>query len=222
MAVDCLVVASSEKELEGFLTKGKQPVEYAGKQIVFICVGVGNVQAGINTLDAIALYQPNAVLGVGYAGGIDPTLKIGDGIVATSVIHYDVDLRSFGLKRGEVFGPQSREVLGELFLFAPQVEETKQGKMGSAERFLLRSYREDNPWLLDELALASSDMESYGMALAALKKGLPCTIFRVISDDAFGHRPKDYKKFCLQANKKFLEFLYRLLESPKEKSPTSL
>ncbi|MDD3903094.1 MAG: 5'-methylthioadenosine/S-adenosylhomocysteine nucleosidase [Sphaerochaeta sp.] len=222
MSVDYLVVASSKRELEGFLTKEHEPVPYAGKLIVFACVGVGNVQAGINTLDAIYRYQPKAVLGLGYAGGIDPALQIGDGVVATSVVQYDVDLQSFGLKRGEVFGPQSKQVLGEITLFAPYMEGTRQGKMGSANQFLLRSYREANPWLVDELSLVSSDMESYGIALSAVKKEIPCTIFRVVSDDSLGHRPKDYKKFCLQANQKFVDFLYKLLESPKEKSPTNL
>ena len=126
------------------------------------------------------------------------------------------------LETGETFKRVPNEILKEIPLHVPPHEGAILARGGSSDRFLLRAWREANPWLVDELDLGFSDMESYGVALAAKMHSIPCTVCRVISDDAQGRRPKDYKKFCLQANQKFVEVLYSLLELPSEKSPTSL
>ena len=65
--------------------------------------------------------------------------------------------------------------------------------------------------------LGFSDIESYGIALAANMQNIACTVCRVISN-----MPKSYKKSCVQANQMFVEVLYSLLELPREKSPTNL
>ena len=222
MALDCLVVASNGGELEGFLTKPGKKAYHNGKSYLLTTIGVSQVQSALNTMKAIIEHQPKHVLLVGYAGGIDADLSIGDCVLATEVLQYELDLRAFGLKRGETLSRIPNEVLGPLPLFVPPYEKAFLAKGGSADRFLLRPWREANPWLVDDLDLGFSDMESYGVALAAKMHGLPCTICRVISDDAKGHRPKSYKKFCLEANQMFVEVLYSLLELPSEKSPTSL
>ncbi len=222
MALDCLVVASNEGELEGFPTKPGEVGYYNEKSYLLTTIGVSQVQSALNTLVALTEHRPKRVLLVGYAGGIDPSLTIGDCILATEVIQYELDLRTFGLKRGETLSSVPNEVLGELSLFTPPYEKATLARGGSSDRFLLRPWREANPWLVNELDLGFSDMESYGVALAAKMHDIPCTVCRVISDDAKGHRPKSYKKFCLKANQMFVEVLYSLLELPSEKSPTSL
>ena len=222
MALDCLVVASSIIELEGFLTKPGELATYNQKSYLLVSLGVSQVQSALNALEAIVRYKPRRVLLVGYAGAIDPDLSLGDCVLATEVMQYELDLRLFGLKRGQTFGRAPNEVLGELSLFVPSYTGATLARGGSADRFLLRPWREANPYLRDELNLGFSDMESYGVALAAKMQNIPCTVCRVISDDAKGHRPKNYKKFCLEANKIFEQVLYSLLELPNEKSPTNL
>ena len=83
MALDCLVVASSNSELEGFLTKPSVRAFHHGKSYLLVTIGVSQVQSCLNALTAIIEHQPKRVLLVGYAGGIDPCLSIGDCILAT-------------------------------------------------------------------------------------------------------------------------------------------
>ncbi|NCC64113.1 MAG: hypothetical protein EOM15_05620, partial [Spirochaetia bacterium] len=89
-------------------------------------------------------------------------------------------------------------------------------------RFLLRSYRESHPFLTKEMCLQVSDMEGFSVARAASMHGVPCSILRVVSDDAQGHRPKKFSSFAREASKKLAHGLLQLLEEPREKSPTSL
>jgi adenosylhomocysteine nucleosidase len=213
MAVDYLVVASSSLELEGFLTKENEIQMHNGHSFVLVCVGVGKVQSAVLTCKAIGIYGPKAVLCVGYAGALDPTLAIGDCILASSLFQYDVDLRAFHLKRGELPSPVKGETIGSLSLYCPSVEGTLNRVGGTADLFLLRPYREENPWLTEELHLGFADMESYAVAFACKQMHLPLTVCRVISDDAQGHRPKKFKDFCLLANTQFVRILKVLLDS---------
>lgn len=212
MGVDCLVVASSHLELEGFQTNLDEVQQRNGGTYVLACVGVGKVQSATLTLKAIMKYQPKAVLCLGYAGAVDPIYRIGDCVLASSVVQYDIDLRAFHLGRGEVPSAAQGETVGSLQLDCPPIEGTFVGVCGTADRFLLRSYREANPWLSGELHLGFADMESYAVAFACSAMQCPCTVCRVISDDAQGHRPKKFREFCNQANRQFVRVLGILLD----------
>ncbi|WP_320127827.1 5'-methylthioadenosine/S-adenosylhomocysteine nucleosidase [uncultured Sphaerochaeta sp.] len=212
MSVDLLVVASSEDELEGFLTKYNEVHFLDGKSYVLVPVGVGKVQASANTVRSIFDYHPKAVLCVGYAGGVDPGLSIGTCVLASSVVQYDIDLRAFHLQRGEVPSAKKGETLASLSLDCPPMEATISCIGGTADRFLLRPFREENPWLMEDLHLGFADMESYGVAYACFSMDCPCTVCRVISDDALGHRPKRFKPFKAQAHADFLRVFRFLLD----------
>jgi adenosylhomocysteine nucleosidase len=81
------IVAALEREVRG-LVKGWGRVErqYEGRRFIFfqngqavlVCGGIGMQAARRATEAAIALYQPRLVLSAGFAGGIDPELKVGE------------------------------------------------------------------------------------------------------------------------------------------------
>ncbi len=47
-------------------------------RVVVVCGGIGAEAARRATEAAFALYQPTVILSVGFAGALDPTLKVGD------------------------------------------------------------------------------------------------------------------------------------------------
>ncbi len=219
---DVLVLAATRRELEGVLTKQQEPTLPAGRRVVGVCIGVGKVESALAAMQAIHAYTPSLVVLIGYAGAIDESLHIGDGITASRVLQYDLDLRAFGLGRGQTFDGDANRVGPAMELFPVQIDGFREVVLGTADRFLLRSYREQNPYLVQELGLGASDMEGYGVARACNLCAVPCTILRVVSDDARGHRPKDFKRFSREADATLKRGLTQLLEAPREKSPTSL
>ncbi len=222
MGIDVLVLSASRRELEGVLPKGNEAITIVGNQIVSQCIGVGKVLSALNAQKAIMSFNPSLVVLVGYCGALDQSLQILDPVIAREVKQYDLDLRSFGLQRGETFDEQMHAVSGCCSLHAPSLEGFRQVVLGSADRFLLRSYRESHPFLTKEMCLQVSDMEGFSVARAASMHGVPCSILRVVSDDAQGHRPKKFSSFAREASKKLAHGLLQLLEEPREKSPTSL
>src|SRR4051794_35556276 len=88
--------------------KGKWLVGECGNADVLVGhTGVGCAVLSQELPAAISEYRPDAVISAGFAGGIDPRLKLGDVIVATNfsdptLIDRIRDLLTFG---GYFFGP---------------------------------------------------------------------------------------------------------------------
>lgn len=222
MELDVLVVSPLKHELEGILTKLDEPVSIAGKQVLGTLVGVGKVVSALATQQAILTYHPKQVILLGFGGGVDPSLEIGSALIATKVVQYDLDLRRFKLAWGDTFGPGEAITKGSLDLHAPPIEGFERAVFGTADRFLLRDDRIREPELVNTLGIALADMEGYSVALASHMHRLPCSLLRIVSDDAQGNRPKRFALFAEEARTKLARGLYALLEEPREKSPTSL
>ena len=75
-----------------------------GIDVVVAKCGIGKVAASVATTILIDQYAPDFVVNTGSAGGFDPTLEIGDLVIASGVQHHDVDVTHFGYARGQVFG----------------------------------------------------------------------------------------------------------------------
>lgn len=75
-----------------------------GMEVVLVKCGIGKVAAGIATAVLIEQYAPDAVVNTGSAGGFEKNLNIGDLVIASHVIHHDVDLTHFGYKLGQCAG----------------------------------------------------------------------------------------------------------------------
>lgn len=219
-----LIVASSERELLGlsrFSSNGEaflnQLLPCGRGEIVGTSVGVGLVQATLGTVSSILKWRPDHVLCFGTGGAVRDDLDIGDLVCAEEVVQYTLDLQAFGLRRGESFGPHQGAVVGAIkpMLRIPPLDGIRQvdGVVGSADLFTLRSWRDANPWLSEELHVVLTDMESYAMASACRQYCLPCRIGRVVSDTALGRRPKRYDRFLSET---VAGILFSILESMKD------
>ena len=220
-----LVVASSAAELQAFSPPDPSSV-------VAVSVGVGLVHAAVGTYEAIMRYRPSHVVGVGTCCGITEQCSIGDIIMPSQVIQYDVDLRRFGLKRGQLIG---RDGARTDFLpidplpFWPHegvnVYEDHQirctNRIGSADRFFIPEMLRQAPWIRDELDLVAIDMESYAMVAASRMANVPITIVRAVSDLSSGERSGSLPQFLAKMSRIIRDMILNYSD-PREKSPISL
>lgn len=70
-----------EKEYDG-----RRYQFFEGEDVVAVCGGVGPEAARRATESVIALYQPKVVKSVGFAGALDPAMKVGDLVFPRQVI----------------------------------------------------------------------------------------------------------------------------------------
>ena len=217
-----LVVASSNKELQGVSLKAFRTVS----------LGVGKVSAALGTYEAIVRYRPDHVVGIGSCGAISPGLAVGDLVVPSSLVQYDVDLRAFRLPRGHVFGAQG-ERLGVLEVdvlpYWPASGVTRFGNravhqnstLGTADHFSTPADRHLRPWMVDELHIDAVDMESYAIVAAARRAQVPVSIIRAVSDTWEGMRAEALADFLRDTAEDIGQLIARYSE-PSEKSPTIL
>ncbi len=219
-----LVVASSLLELSGVESLPPEVRE----NLKTLPIGVGKINATLNTLLAIQKYSPTLIVVTGSCGAIRDELEIGDLLFPNRVLQWDIDLERFGWPRGSLPSANG-EIEGALEL-SPLSEEyssyrgrgVKHGvTLGTGDRFLIRSEREKMGWLIDELDLWGVDMESYGVVKAAQAKGVEVTIGRFVSDDARGRRPKNFQKMIKEASADLFSLLAQSLIE-REKFPIIL
>jgi adenosylhomocysteine nucleosidase len=75
--------------------------------IFLVQCGIGKVASAAATALLIQTFTPDRVINTGSAGGFDKELDIGDVVIATQLLHHDVDVTHFGYKLGQV--PQMPE-----------------------------------------------------------------------------------------------------------------
>ena len=74
----------------------------SGVSIVVVHCGVGKVNAAICTQSMIMAFQPDVVINMGVAGGMGPDVRIGDLVIAQSLVQHDFS--GLDLPKGQVDG----------------------------------------------------------------------------------------------------------------------
>jgi adenosylhomocysteine nucleosidase len=122
----------------------------------------------------LTVFDPSTIRGVisfGVAGGLDPTLKSGDVVVATEVLAGDTRWLA-GL-------PLNEELIASMTLGRRRVV---RGGLAGVEQVI--PARAAKAALRSETGAAAVDMESHIAAAYAAEAGLPFAALRVISDPA--------------------------------------
>lgn len=102
----------------------------AGREAVFVECGAGKVNAALATTLLLERFGCGALLVCGVAGGLDPSLAIGDIVVASKNIQHD-----FGLDRPDGFvaiQPGSRPSRGESTIPGYALSDALVGRLGQA------------------------------------------------------------------------------------------
>ena len=94
-SVKVAIVAALEREVRALVKswrttereyEGRRFRFFEGDEVVLVCGGIGAEAARRATEAVIALYQPELVRSVGFAGAVDPRLKVGEIFLPSRVI----------------------------------------------------------------------------------------------------------------------------------------
>ena len=157
------IVAALEREVRGLVRQWRvMEKEHAGRgfrffeniDVVLVCGGVGAEAARRAAEAVIAIYAPGVVYSVGFAGALDPRLKVGDVVQPQSVVNAG-DGSRVRLGRG-------KDVLVSFGAVA-----------GPAQKAKLR----------ESFAAQAVDMEAAAVARAAEARGVEFAVLKVVSDE---------------------------------------
>lgn len=139
----------------------------AGRSGIFILItGIGRQNAEKSVREFLTTHSSKRVLTCGFAGGLNPDLKLGEVVFQTPDENLRAKLLAAGAKRAE-------------FFCADRVATTV------AEKKKLR----------DETSADAVEMESAAIHAVCRERGIPCATIRVISDTANEDLPLDFNTF---------------------------
>ena len=191
---------------------------FKGVALVLAQCGVGKVNAAICTQMIADLYAPDALVFSGVAGGLLPNMKVGDLVVASHLIQYDVDVTAFGHRHGELPG-QTRAIEADPALVqacAAAFDAAFDGIRGAPNLMLGTVVSGDtfvsNPetlrWLQREFSALATEMEGAAVGYTCKQNAVPFVIVRGLSDTAGDSAHNDFG-----ANLHLVcEHVHRLLE----------
>ena len=179
--------------------------------------GIGKVNAALATA-ALVEAGATTMIFLGVAGGIGPGIRIGDAVVATDLVQYDVDADPPYTPRGRLPGepsswPADPELADALAQAARLTGATvHRGRIATGDQFIADARRAAS--IGAEFSAVAVEMEGAAAAQAATKLGLRMAVLRWISDTADETAPADFPAFCHRAADLDLAIVRALLAPP--------
>ena len=208
------IIGAMDEEIAWLLPKITKTGEYTqagllfheglleGRPVVVVRCGIGKVNAAICTQVLIDHYNPEWLINTGVAGGIAPSIQIGDLVVSRDAVQHDFDTTVFGDPLGTIprtnarFFTADRE-LAELAVSRGQgifgEKAVHLGRIATGDQFISAGSKKQ--FLADTFAAHCAEMEGASIAHTAYLNKKPFVILRAISDNADDEAPTNFEQF---------------------------
>ncbi|WP_024552938.1 5'-methylthioadenosine/S-adenosylhomocysteine nucleosidase [Franconibacter helveticus 513] len=189
-----------------------------GVEVALLKSGIGKVSAAMGATLLHEHCKPDLIINTGSAGGLAPTLKVGDIVVSDEVRYHDADVTAFGYEYGQMAGcpaafkadekliAAAQACIGELNLHAVR------GLVVSGDAFIngadaLARIRQNFPQAI------AVEMEATAIGHVCHNFGVPFVVVRAISDVADQQSHLSFEEFLAVAAKQSSLMVETLLVS---------
>lgn len=161
---------------------------YQNKNVVLMLSKPGKVNAAIATTLLLDNYPIDYVINIGTCGSLDNELEIGDMVVGTQVVHFDVDATHFGYDFGQVpqmpaFYESDKELVEKALTINLESNNITFGLVGTSDSFI--SDKEKKQEILNKFPnMLVVEMEAAAIAQTCYNFGVKFIICRSVSDKA--------------------------------------
>jgi len=220
--IDILKKALSNCHID---TIGKQKY-YQGTiekyEVVFMQCGMGKVSAASGAQAMITAYHPDIIINTGCAGALSKDLDVGDLVLATNTIEWDLDTIDLGNPRGFVSSvgivsmDTNKDLTNELEKVINSNKENKlyKGLIVSGDQFV--SHKEQRDLILKEFPDAlCCEMEGAAIGHVCYENSVPFAVIRCMSDNANGDSGVSFAEFAPIAGEKSASIILKFLKDCK-------
>lgn len=177
-----------------------------GVDVALLKSGIGKVAAALGTTLLLEHCKPDVVINTGSAGGLAPTLNVGDIVVSEEVRYHDVDVTAFGYQPGQMACCPPAFIANEALIALAEscIEQLDlhavRGLICSGDAFIngaepLARIRAHFP------TVAAVEMEAAAIAHVCHLFSTPFVVVRAISDVADQQSHISFDEFLLVAAK---------------------
>lgn len=197
----------------------------AGLSVVVIITGAGRAAAAEGMALLYARFRPQLVIAGGIAGGISPSVRVGDTVIGEETVCYDEDATALKMPLGTLRRERSEvtRATGAVLLrdaatgIARRYDgEVHRGRIASGDTLLTRdtlSVLPENRRRLIRGAIAV-DMESSVWVSFAHRGEVPIVLVRFISDHVIGGERLSFAHACGRAGTIIAELLRSCRRGP--------
>lgn len=189
---------------------------YKGLDIVLAYSKIGKVNASLTASVLIEKFGAQKLLFSGVAGALNPSLKIGDMVVATQLAQHDLDITAFGHPHGYVpEGAVYVETDKALTAMAKNVAQTKnmqllEGIIATGDQFICDPVKKE--WIRNTFQADATEMEGASVAVVCDALKVPFCVFRAISDAADMDAGFSFDEFLVSSAKESAQFIIAMLD----------
>lgn len=214
--IEPLLAYFDDVKVTEFAKNSYYEVSYKGIEIVIAYSKIGKVFASLTASTMIEKFGCEVLLFSGVAGAINPTLKIGDLIVANSLCQHDLDITAFGhpngfVPGGEVFVETSKELRQIAFDTAHENGiSVIEGIIATGDQFVHSNERKE--FIETTFKADALEMEGASVAVVCNALDVPCLILRAISDSADMDAGFDFDEFLKLSAKNSANYLLKIVD----------
>ncbi|MBR2590441.1 MAG: 5'-methylthioadenosine/adenosylhomocysteine nucleosidase [Clostridia bacterium] len=215
--VDALKAAMQDKEIRTIGVTEYCAGNLFGASVVVAKCGVGKVNAALCAQNMIHTYAPRLIINTGCAAGVGDGLHVGDIVIASEAVQYDLDYGPLDIERGYIDGidriyiPADEVYSARIAAIAEQQgNHTRRGTVATADYFL--SDPEIKKEIKKHFHAEAVEMEGGAVAQAACANGVPFVILRSVSDNGDDEAVESFETFAAQVNKINMQILKQFLE----------
>jgi adenosylhomocysteine/aminodeoxyfutalosine nucleosidase len=223
------IMGAMAEEIEPLLAKVEsiKKIEYAkniyyeatykGKNIVIAYSKIGKVFASLTATILLEKFECDTLLFSGVAGAINPSLKIGDLIIASALCQHDLDITAFGhpygyVPEGAVMVKADNRLRDIAKSIASKRDLTlKEGVIATGDQFVASTDRKD--FISYTFGADALEMEGASVAVICNALNIPFFVLRAISDSANGSADIDFDTFLKSSAKVSADFILDMVET---------
>ena len=197
---------TEEKLMRSFITG-----EYAGVTVVAVIGGVGKVNGAITAQELIQEFGVEKLIFTGLAGGLDPSVKIGDVVIGAEILHHDLDMKI--MENDQFPGMPTDFFRGDpelLELCRGLGDNLRFGRIVTGETFITAKERDG---IIERFHPQCVDMESAAVAQVCWFFKTPLLVIRALSDNADEEEDGAYTENGQWTSVSAATVVFRLLEA---------
>ncbi|KAA8995503.1 5'-methylthioadenosine/S-adenosylhomocysteine nucleosidase [Affinibrenneria salicis] len=189
-----------------------------GVEVALLKSGIGKVSAALGTTLLLEHCQPDVVINTGSAGGLAPSLNVGDIVISDEVRYHDVDVTAFGYEPGQMAGCPPAFIADGALIELAQASIARlqlnavRGLVVSGDAFIngaqpLARIRATFPQAI------AVEMEATAIAHVCHQFSVPFVVVRAISDVADRESHLSFDEFLAVAAKQSTRMVETMLQA---------
>lgn len=229
------IIGAMEIEVEGIIKQMKNvktftlnTIDYYEGRIFDVDIVVakcspGKVNAAICSQIMIYKFTPSVIINTGVAGGLDPSLNVGDMVIATSLSQHDVDTSAIGDEIGYISGigminiPCTEKIVDIIYNSKDDSMEFNllKGHISTGDSFVCDALRSE--WIYKTFNALAVEMEGCAIGQVCYLNNVDFGVIRSISDSADDSADMSYSQFMELASANSISLTLNFIKSYKEK-----